>query len=67
MSAHGGPHAVTSKVDEELLQFLDNEAERCGISRSEVIRFILLDFYASHQGEIECPECGQELVFNPCP
>lgn len=67
MDSHGGPHAVTSKVDEELKKFLDAEAERCGISRSEVIRAIFEDFYSSRQGELECPECGQELVFNPCP
>jgi hypothetical protein len=47
--------------------FLDAEAERCGVTRSELIRLVLDDYRDSRAGQLDCPHCDQEVQLDPCP
>lgn len=46
-------------------QFIEDEADRLGVSRSELLRRLLDIYQASHQGRIECEHCGETEVINP--
>lgn len=67
MSRCQGEVPVTCKVDESMAEFVDSEAQRCGVSRAELLRRILDDYRDSRAGELACPSCGQELHIDPCP
>lgn len=67
MARCDGERPVTGKVDQSMLEFIDGEAERCGVSRAELIRRVFDDYRDSRRGQLECPECGQEVHLNPCP
>lgn len=42
--------------------FLDDEADRLGVSKAEVLRRIL-DFYKeSRESETNCPSCGTDIT-----
>lgn len=61
MSECRGRIGVTTKVDAEMRDLLENESERVGVYRSEVIRRILDTYAESLDGELNCPSCGCEL------
>jgi hypothetical protein len=65
MSECRGRIAVTTKVDAEMRDRLENEAERIGVYRSEVIRRLLDTYAESADGELNCPNCGCELHIEP--
>lgn len=62
-----GEVPLTAKVDEEMREFIDGEAARCGVSRAELIRRVFDDFKQSREGGLECPHCQKEVHLNPCP
>lgn len=67
MSRCRGDLPVTAKVDRQMKQFLDEEADRCGVTRAELIRRVFDDYKASRDEDLECPNCEQTIVFEPCP
>jgi hypothetical protein len=48
-----------------MLDFLNAEAERCGVTRSELIRRVLDDYRDSRADQLECPECETVLHIDP--
>lgn len=60
-----GDLAVTAKVDQSMLDFLNAEAERCGVTRSELLRRVLDDYRDSRADQLECPGCGTTLHIDP--
>ena len=57
-----GDIAATTKVDREMHEFIDGEAGRLGVSKSEFYRR-LLDFYReSRREQVDCPHCGETIV-----
>lgn len=62
-----GELPVTAKVDRPMLEFIDAEAERCGVNRAELVRRIFDDFRDSRREQLDCAHCGQTVVLDPCP
>jgi len=62
-----GELPITAKVDRETRDFLDAEADRCGVTRAEIVRRLLDDYRDSRSDQLECPECGETLHLDPCP
>lgn len=67
MSDCRGDIAIGAKVDTPMRQFIDAEAEQCGVTRAELLRRILDDFRESRREQMSCPECDQTIVLDPCP
>ena len=62
MSRCHGQLPISTKVDQEMLDYIDQSAEEAGVSRSEFIRR-MLDGYRLAEEAGECPECGTSLEF----
>lgn len=59
-----GDIPAATKIDQSMRDFLDNEAERLGITKAELHRR-LLDFYReSRKTEPECPHCGEPITID---
>ena len=57
-----GDLAVASKVDRNMLDYIDSEANEYGLTRAEFLRR-LLDFYReSRREKLDCPHCGETIV-----
>lgn len=56
-----GKNTVSARIDDNMKRFLDEEAERVGVSRAELIRLIHDWYAASRAGEMECPSCGERI------
>jgi hypothetical protein len=64
MSRCRGNITIASKIDKQMLDYIDAEADRLGVSRAEFLRR-LLELYQSSRRENEaCPECGTSVVFD---
>lgn len=59
-----GELTTSAKVDQEMLDYLQREADERGVSRSEFIRRIFDAYRTIEGGEVECPDCGSRLVIN---
>jgi hypothetical protein len=60
MSECKGPEAVATKVTEEMLEHIDEEAERIDVTRAEYLRQVL-DLYRNAAEEGVTCSCGQTL------
>jgi hypothetical protein len=60
MSECKGPEAVATKVTDEMLDHIDEEAERVGVTRAEYLRMVL-DVYRSAAEEGVTCSCGKTL------
>lgn len=57
-----GTIPCSTKVDSSMREFIEDEAERLGISNAELHRR-LLDFYrASRETETPCPHCADDIT-----
>ena len=57
-----GELSCGARVDQSMQDFLDEEADRLGVSNAEVLRRIL-DFYReSRESETNCPDCGTDIT-----
>jgi hypothetical protein len=65
MSDCMGDMPVSTKVDKSMLDFLNAEAERCGVTRSELLRRVLDDYRDSRADQLKCPECETVLHIDP--
>jgi hypothetical protein len=54
-----GSIPVGTKVDRPMREFVEEEAERLGITTSEFLRRLLLVYRRSRAGEAECEHCGE--------
>jgi len=64
MSQCRGSISVCSKIDKEMLEYIDAEAERLGVSRAEFLRRLLELYRDSRREQIDCPECSSSVVFD---
>jgi hypothetical protein len=63
MSSCQGGLAITTKVDRDMREFADSQADRLGVNRAEFLRRLLELYRASRREEIACPHCGETVVF----
>lgn len=61
MSSCQGDLAVTAKVDREMVEFADAEAERLGVNRSEFLRRLLELYRDSRREQVDCAHCGNTV------
>lgn len=64
MSDCQGDMAIASKIDRNMMDYVDSEADEYGVTRAEFMRR-LLDLYRESRRENEaCPHCGELVVFD---
>jgi hypothetical protein len=56
-----GKHTVSTKVDGEMLDFVQREAEYRGVPKAEFLRRLLEVHRASEDGKLTCSNCSEEL------
>lgn len=61
MSECKGRVPVTAKVDAEMRDRIDEEAERLGVYRAEALRLHLDAAVELLDDDVECPHCGHTL------
>jgi len=57
----GGQRTISTQVDEDTVEFLDNEAEAAGVSRADFIRLLIDTYRDSTGGELSCGSCEAPL------
>ena len=50
---------VGTKVDEEMRVFIEQEADRLGVSVSELLRRLFIVYRESEAGNMACEHCGK--------
>lgn len=61
MSECRGNIPVSAKVDAQMRDRIDAEAERLGVYRAEVVRRMLDAATELCEGDVSCPFCKEEL------
>jgi negative regulator of replication initiation len=64
MSQCRGSISVCSKIDKQMLDYIDAESERLGVSRAEFLRRLLELYRDSRREQVDCPECDSSVVFD---
>lgn len=64
MSSCQGELAATAKIDREMLEFVDSQAEQLGVNRSEFIRRLLELYRESRRENVDCPHCEETVVLD---
>lgn len=59
-----GRNTVTAKVDGEMREALDRDADRLGDFRADRIRDALMLYMSVRRGEFQCPTCGEPIQLN---
>lgn len=57
-----GSIPVGAKVDEEMRVFIEEEAERLGVSVSELLRRLFITYRESRAENTACEHCGSATV-----
>lgn len=57
-----GSIPVGTKVDQPMREFVENEADRLGVTPSEFLRRVLLVYRESRAENTPCDHCGQPVV-----
>jgi negative regulator of replication initiation len=63
MSSCLGDIAVTTKVDRDMAEYVNSEAERLGVSRAEFHRRLFELYRESRRENTDCPHCEETIVF----
>lgn len=56
---------MTTRVDGDMEQLLDDDAELLGVYRSEVVRLALDEYWDLRMGEFVCPHCDNAIQIEP--
>lgn len=56
---------MTTKVDAEMRDLIDQDAERLGVYRAEVARQAFDTYRYLRRGEFECPHCSNHIAIEP--
>jgi negative regulator of replication initiation len=61
VSEFAGQNTVSTRVDDELLQFIEWAADQAGVSTCEFLRRLIQVYRLSKQGDLTCPDCREEI------
>lgn len=64
MSRCQGDIPAGTKIDRDMLEFIEADAARLGISKAEFFRRLLELYRESRREEVGCPYCEQTVVFD---
>ena len=53
---------VGTKVDRDMREFVEEEADRLGVSVSEFLRRVLITYRESRAEQLHCDNCGYPAV-----
>lgn len=56
-----GRNTVSTKVDEEMLEFIQDQSDYYGVPTAEFLRRLLRVYQESQRGNIVCPSCSEEI------
>ena len=59
-----GDIAATTKIDRDMSEFIDGEAERLGVSKAEFHRRLLEFYRDSRREKMDCPHCSEAVVMD---
>jgi len=59
-----GSIPVSTKVDRDMREFVENESDRLGVTPSEFLRRVLLIYQLSRAEQLTCNGCGQPQVID---
>jgi len=65
MSECKGHIPITTKVDAQMRDLLETDAERLGVYRSEVARQAFDTYAYLRRAEFECPHCERAIQIEP--
>lgn len=64
MSDCKGNLSLGSKVDRDMIEYIESESERLGVTRAEFVRRLLDLYRMSRREELDCPECESPVVMD---
>jgi negative regulator of replication initiation len=64
MSKCHGDVSLATKVDRDMSEYVDAQAERLGVSKAEFHRRLLELYQESRREETDCPHCGDTIVLD---
>jgi hypothetical protein len=56
-----GRNSVTTKIDDEMSTFVEEQADYHGIPKAEFLRRLLELYRVSQRGELACPGCSEDI------
>lgn len=64
MAQCNGRIPITAKVDADMRDLIDEDADRLGVYRAEVIRRVLDTYRESREDQLVCPHCDGRINFD---
>ena len=64
MSSCYGEVATGTKTDRSMAEFIESEADRLGVSKSEFHRRLLELYRESRREDVDCPHCSETVVID---
>jgi len=64
MSSCHGDIPLGTKTDRAMKEFIDSEADRLGVSKSEFHRRLLELYRESRRENVDCPHCSETVVLD---
>lgn len=64
MSDCHGNLSVGSRIDKQMQEFLDAEADRLGVNRAELVRRMFDAYRESRREQMDCPHCEETIVLS---
>lgn len=58
-----GTSPLSTKVDEETIRYIDEQAREAGVTRSEFLRQLIDLYRQSEEGSLSCGACDAPLNF----
>jgi hypothetical protein len=64
MSTCQGDLPESTKVDGEMKEYIEGEADRLGVTKAEFHRRLLDLYRESRRENVECPHCAEKVKFD---
>lgn len=64
MSSCHGEISLATKVDRDMAEYAESEAERLGVSKAEFHRRLLEFYRDSRREKTDCPHCSEAVVMD---
>ena len=64
MSSCHGEISLATKVDRDMAEYAESEAERLGVSKAEFHRRLLEFYRDSRREKTDCPHCNEAVVMD---
>lgn len=62
MSRCQGSIPLSTKVDRPTREFIENEADRLGVTPTELMRRLIETYRESRSGNAPCEHCGEPVI-----